>query len=193
MERLKRLPWRRLLALLVLAAVMVAVWAQPVQGETRYVIVETGSPSAVLLDKASSFAKGIATLKRDQEVEVLDETALKEGKTYIKVRVKDGDKTLEGYVKRVILGTEKLTVDSEGSETVGATGAAKLSKGLNQGIEDDMVKQDPQKTGKAIEQINKLEAARNKELGGDAKNPDPSKMMENYRKFGQDGRLLEGN
>lgn len=194
MDRFRKLPWRRILALLVVVAVMLTVWVQPVQGETRYVIVETGSPNAVLLDKASSFGKVLSKLSRDQKIEVLDEAALADGRaTFIKVRIKDGDKSVDGFVKRVILGKEIVTVDAEGSETRGATGAAKLSKGLNKEIEADMAKQDPEKTGKALEQINKLEATRNKALGGNAENPDPEQMLGHYRKFGQDGRLLEGN
>jgi len=90
----------------------------------KFVVVEEGSQTGVVLDEANIFAKAIDKVGRDLEVEVLDTK-----EPFTKIRYKKGEKIVEGWIRTLALADEKYVSKAEGSQTVGAMGAAKLTKG----------------------------------------------------------------
>ena len=182
--------WRRI-ALAVCAVLALLMLANDIQGKTMYVGVDSTSPDAALQSSKSTLnSKTLAKLSRDQEVEVLDEAELNSSKPFVKVRIKDGDKTVEGYVKRAILVAAPVSADAKAGEARGTDIANKATKGLNKEIEGDMRKNSEQMS-KALDQVDQFEATRNKELGGDSQKPDTDKVLGQYRDFGKNGKLLD--
>jgi hypothetical protein len=182
----KKFPWKRLFALLVIAVVLV-VLNQPVEGKKMYVAIDGGGDN-VLLDSDSPWAEGIADLKANQEVEV-DEDSLKGDSTFVKAKVKVRGRTLEGWIKRAVLSDEKVQVDPKTGQSLGASAAGETGKGLNSEIEGELREGDP-KFDAAITKVERIEAARNKLLGGDETEPDAKQFREHYREFGQNGKLI---
>lgn len=184
MERLKRFPWRRLLAVLV-AAVLLTLAAGISRGDKMYVGVDKSNPDAAILSEPDSiFGDPLATLDSNTEVETLGKP--KNG--YVKIRATVGGKKVEGWFKYLALRKEKLVAESRVSESAGAEHSAQAGKGLTAEIESDMRK-NSKNMDTALKRIDDFEASRNRLLAGSATEPDGAIQQQHYRTFAKEGQL----
>ncbi|MBX3460432.1 MAG: SH3 domain-containing protein [Planctomycetes bacterium] len=184
MERLKRFPWRRLLALVLAAAVLVLA-AGISRGDKMYVGVDKSSPDSVVLSEPDLFmGEPVGKLMANQEVE----TVGKPNGEYIKIRATIDGKKVEGWVKQLVLRKQPLESQPRVTESGGAQHSAQAGKGLNAEIEKDM-RQGSGQMDKALKRVDDFEATRNRLMGGDAKEPDPAKQQQHYKSFGKEGQL----
>ena len=184
MERLKKFPWRRLLALVVVAvALYIAV--SPVQGEEMYVKVSSSNADAVVVSSTDFFEQEpLGTLIQNQPVEMLDKT---DGE-YVKIRATIDGKKVEGWVKKVILNKKPLENVRRVGEDGAVSNASFAAPGFNEKVEQDM-KAGSDEMKAALARIDQFEEARAKLMGGTAKEPDPVKQMGRYRDFAKSGKL----
>jgi hypothetical protein len=186
MEWWKRFPWRRLLALLVVAALVMLVAVSQVRGETRYVKVDSSSPDAVVQSSTDFFdAEAVGKLVTNQPVEMLDKT---DGE-YVMIRATVDGRKIEGWVKKIILQDKPLENQPRVTESGAVQSAAFAAPGFSEEIENDM-KADSAQMREAMKRVDAFEASRNKSFGGNAKDPDPAKQREQVKNFGKDGKLI---
>ncbi|MCB9893247.1 MAG: hypothetical protein H6839_02210 [Planctomycetes bacterium] len=186
MDRWKKFPWRRLLALLAVAvALFFAI--SPVQGEKMYVKVGSSSADAVVVSSTDFFEQEpLGRLIQNQPVEMLDKT---DGE-YVKIKAKIDGKDVEGWVKKVILQKKPLENVPRVSESGAVDNASFAAPGFNKEIEDGMRK-DSDEMAAALKRVDNFEEKRAKLMGLDpkAENPDPTPQMKHYRDFAKSGGL----
>lgn len=102
-----------------------ALYAQ--DGEVLYVQADHANPHVEITDKQGAFGKQLIRPERDEAVTVLDDN---NGRAFLKVRYvsKDG-KVVDGWMRRSVLGKEKVSKSGEGASSVGMESAAKTAKG----------------------------------------------------------------
>lgn len=194
MEWWKKFPWKRLVALLIIAAALVFA-TKGVQGETMYVRVASSNPDAIVQSSTDFFeAESLGTLLQNQPVELLDKT---DGEMVMIEATIDGKK-VQGWVKKAILQKQPLANVPRVSESGAVDSANFAAPGFNKEIENGMRKDSAQmKT--ALERLDKFEAKRADLMdikdwdkdgtGPDKKNADSTEALKHYRSFGKDGGL----
>ncbi len=157
-------------------------------GRTMYVRVAGSHPDAVVQSSTDFFeAEPLGTLQANQPVEMLDET---DGK-YVKIRFTIDGKQIEGWVKKEILQAEPLEVMPRTSEDqeVRSAGFAENSR-LH--VEEQMRRESPEMKA-ALERIDSFEQFLNEQLGGDKRNPDPTRIQQAVQDFHSKGGLQLGS
>lgn len=123
-----------ILFLLLTASSGGTLWADEVKEakNTRYVHIDTSSDDAVILDGTDFFeAKPLCRLLTNQEVTVLGE----EDGEYVKIRAVCDGKSVEGWVKKIILGKKprenkpKVT-PSGGTDSASIAAPASVGHGI---------------------------------------------------------------
>jgi len=194
MERWKRFPWKRLIALLVIAASLVLATTY-VHGDTMYVKVAASNPDAVIMTSTDFFdAEPVATLIQNQPVET---TGKKDGE-YVEIKANVDGKAVRGWVKSIILQKEPLKNVPRVTEAGAIDNASFAAPGFDKEIENGMRK-DSTQMKQALERLDKFEAKRAELLGiknwdADEKDPkapktDSTEALKHYRAFGKDGGL----
>ena len=106
-----------LLLVLLLAPYKLLFPQDKTESSNRYVIVDSTSPDAVILDGTDFFeSKPLCKLSMNDVVTI-------EGSTdgeYIKIKAKCKGELIEGWVKKLILSKEAMKVDATISESAGA-------------------------------------------------------------------------
>jgi hypothetical protein len=139
------------LLLLLSASSGTALWADEVEEDenTRFVHVDSSSADAVILDGTDFFeAKPLCRLLTNQKVTVLKE----EDGDYVKIRADCDGKSVEGWVKKIILG-KKPRVNKPEVSPSGAIDSATMAApaSMDHGIvkppqgEDAVEEEDPEK------------------------------------------------
>lgn len=186
MDWRKKFPWRRLLALLLVALALTFA-STFVQGETMYVKVNSSSPDAVIQSSTDEWdAELVGKLIQNQPVEMLDKT---DGE-YVMIRATVEGKEVEGWVKKIILQKKPLENQPRVSESGAVDTASFAGNGYNEAVESDM-KKNSDEMQKALAQVDQFEAGRNRVFGGDPKEPDPAAQRTQVKKFAKDGKLIQ--
>ena len=188
MDRWKKFPWRRLLAL-VAVAVALFFAISPVQGEKMYVKVASSNPDSVVQSGTDFFdSEPLGKLIQNQPVEMLDKT---DGE-YVKIKATVDGKEIEGWVKKVILQKQPLKNVARVSESGAVDNASFAAPGFNKEIEDGMRK-DSKEMAAAIKRMDDFEEKRAKLMGLDPKaepeKQDPTPALKHYRDFAKTGGL----
>jgi hypothetical protein len=106
-----------LLYVLILSQSQILFSQAKTESGNRYVIVDSTSPDAVILDGTDFFeSKPLCKLSMNDEVTI-------EGSTdgeYIKIKAKCNGDLIEGWVKKLILSKEPMKVNAKVSESAGA-------------------------------------------------------------------------
>ncbi|MBZ0137880.1 MAG: SH3 domain-containing protein [Planctomycetes bacterium] len=189
MQWWKKFPWQRLLALLVVLAVVLAVAMTQVRGDKMYVKVDSSSPDAVVQSSTDFFdSKPVGKLVSNQPVEMLDET---DGE-FVKIRATVDGKEVEGWVKKIILQKKPLENKPRVSESGAVENASFAAPGFNEELENGMRADSPE-MATALKRIDDFEVKRGKLLGFDAKaeEPDMAPVLQRYRDFAAAGQLKD--
>jgi hypothetical protein len=190
MHQWKRFPWWRLVTAFVVAAALLLLTNVGTSAKDMFIGIEGGS-DAVLLDSERRWARSLGPLQLDQRVTVLDPAQLADSsRTLIRVRTEIDGEAVEGWVRRVALSEGISEAGTRGSEAEGVRAAGLAGKGLNEEIEGELEENDP-RFAAALEQVTAMEHVRNIELGGDAEQPNPSRVRAAYERFGRDGKLID--
>jgi hypothetical protein len=184
----KKFPWRRLLALLLVVAVLV-IASTYARGETMYVKVNASNPDAVIMSSTDFFeAEPVATLIQNQPVET---TGKKDGE-YAEIEATVDGKKVKGWVKAIILQKKPLENVSRVSETGAVENASFAGNGLNEKIQAEMRAGSPEMDA-AMKRLDDFEAKRAKLLDiknwDSATDADSTGALKHYRDFGAAGGL----
>ena len=189
MDRWKKFPWRRLLALVLAMAALIFASTYS-KGEDMYVKVASSNPDAVVLSSTDFFeSEPLGNLKQNQSVEMLDKT---DGE-YVKIRATVDGKKVEGWVKKVILQKKPLENSPRVSESGAVDNASFAAPGFDKEIENGMRKESPE-MDKALTQLQDFEKKRARLMGlKESDDPDfeqdPTPMLNSYRDFANSGGL----
>lgn len=189
MEWRKKFPWRRLLALLLVALALTFA-STFVQGETMYVKVNSSSTDAVVVSSTDFLEQELlGSLKQNQPVEMLDKT---DGE-YVLIRATIDGKKVEGWVKKVILQKKPLENVPRVSESGAVENASFAAPGFDKEIENGMRKESPE-MDKSLNQLQEFEKKRAKLMGlKPTDDPDvvqdPAPLLKGYRDFAKTGGL----
>ena len=187
MQWWKKFPWQRLLALLVVLAVVMAVAMTQVRGEEMFVKVDSSSPEAVVQSSTDFFeAEPVGKLIPNQPVEMLDE----EDGEYVKIRATVDGREVEGWVKKIILQKKPLENKPRVTESGAVDSASFAAPGFSKELEDGM-RQDSKEMALALKRIDEFEKKRKELMGLDPneEEPDPTPMLQRYRDFANAGKL----
>lgn len=188
MEWWKKFPWKRLLALMIIAiSLMFAV--TNVQGEKMYVKIASSNPDAVILSSTDFFeAEAVGTLLQNQPVEMTSKT---DGE-YVMIEATVDGKSVKGWVKKIILQKKPLENVPRVSESGAVDNASFAAPGFNKEIESGMRKDSPQMK-QALERLDAFEAKRAGLMGitnwNSDTDADSTEALNHYRDFGKTGGL----
>jgi len=189
MEWRKKFPWRRLLALLLVALALTFA-STYVSGETMYVKVASSSTDAVVVSSTDFFEQELlGNLVQNQPVEMLDKT---DG-DYVMIRATVDGKKVEGWVKKIILQKKPLDNVPRVSESGAVDNASFAAPGFDKEIENGMRKESPE-MDKSLTQLQEFEKKRAKLMGlkptdDPDEKQDPAPLLKGYRDFAKTGGL----
>ncbi|MDH5642430.1 MAG: hypothetical protein OEY28_14160 [Nitrospira sp.] len=159
--------------------------------ETRWVAVMEDSPDALLLDSPDRWGEPVTTLKFNERVTFLSGS---EKDLFHHISIRRSRKTVKGYVKANVLATQSQyqgsKKEAEAGTAVGAEAANTASKGLNSQNERTLSSNDP-KFKAAVAKVDEIERTIDGLIFGDPDQPDPGKALENYKRYGREGGLIE--
>jgi hypothetical protein len=188
MEWWKKFPWRRLVALLIIALSLMFAMTN-VRGEKMYVKVASSNPDAVILSSTDFFeAEAVGTLLQNQPVEMMD----KSDGEFVMIEATVDGKKVQGWVKKIILQKKPLENVPRVSESGAVDNASFAAPGFNKEIEGGMRKDSPQMK-QALERLDEFEGKRAELMGiknwdSDTK-ADSTEALKHYRDFGKTGGL----
>lgn len=118
--------WSLPFLLLVLSSGPLCAQQADANRDIRYVKVDSSSPDAVIVDSTDFFeAEPLCVLRSNQKVTLLGET---DGE-YVKIRATCKGKTVEGWVKKLILADKIVARESRATESAGAKSVGIAVKG----------------------------------------------------------------
>jgi hypothetical protein len=185
----KKFPWKRLLALLIIAAALIFA-TTGVQGEKMYVKVASSNPDAVLMSGTDFFdAEPVGTLLQNQEVN----TTGKEDGQFVEIEATVDGKKVKGWVKSIILNKKPLENVPRVNESGAVDNASFAAPGFDKEIESGMRSGSPEMK-QALERLDAFEAKRAALLGiknwdKDDGSTDSTEALRHYREFGKAGGL----